>query len=174
MHYITYENLYKVVLEDIRKHSKAANIDSEILLNKLSKINDLKSKKEICQSEKDIIKVEKRIEEINFIIKRLYEDNVLGKIDDDRFLILTQDYEKELKQLTNTSISLRKNISTFTEGKVSFSKFTNIIQKYTNITELDEIILNELIEKIIIHECEYIDGKRVQKIDIYYRFVGII
>ena len=56
----------------------------------------------------------------------------------------------------------------------TFSKFTNIIQKYTNITELDEIILNELIEKIIIHECEYIDWKRVQKIDIYYRFVGII
>lgn len=174
MHYITYENLYDIVLSDIKKHANAVNLEPERLLKHLTEQSNLKSKKQIAQSEREIGKAERRIAEFDNIVRRLYEDNVSGKISDDRFNVMLKDYENEQAVLRENLIKLKQEISTFSEIKDNSNRFAEVIKKYCEIQELDEAILNELIDKILVHEREIINGERKQKIEIYYNFVRII
>jgi len=174
MHYITYENLYDVVLKDIRKHANSVIIEPERLLKQLTEQSSLKNKKQIAQAEREIGKTQKRITELDNIVKRIYEDNISGKISDERFNVLLKDYEKEQTVLRGNLIKDKQNINDFSEIKDNSGRFAEIIKKYCDIQELDEKILNELIDKIVIHEREIQNGERTQKIEIYYNFVGII
>lgn len=174
MHYITYENLYDVVLKDIKKHANAVNLEPERLLKHLTEQSSLKNKKQIAQSEREISKAERRIIELDNIVKRLYEDNVSDKISDDRFNVMLKDYENEQAALRGNLIKLKQDISAFSGIKDNSERFAEVIKKYCDIQELNETILNELIDKILIHEREIINGERKQKIEIYYNFVGII
>ncbi len=185
MHYVTYENLCDVVLKDIQKHIKKANINQDEILEQLVKTTEFKNKRELEKSEKEVLKNEKRIVELDLYIKRLYEDNVIGKISDSRFIQLSNDYEKEQQELKDNIINLKNNIIEFDIQKDNSKKFLDVIKKYTNIKELDAAILNELIDKIVVHERTFIDGQdrhgcrenkkyMSQQIDIYYKFVGVI
>lgn len=145
MHYITYNDLYNLVLEDIKKHSKSANIDTEQLLSDIIQTNEHKYNKNLSQSKREIMKFEKRLEEVNVIIKRLYEDNVLGKITDERFSVLLNDYEIEQRSIRDNIIEVRDSMNDLLEEKDNSNRFTNIIQKYTDIKELNATILNEMI-----------------------------
>lgn len=122
---------------------------------------------------------------MHIIIKRLYEDNVLGKLSDERFAIMSKDYETEQKSLQETIIKCKQGMSEFTEKKDGSEKFAEVVKKYTDITELNSNILNELIDKVVVHEGVWKDEKhkrgkkwyphlRTQQIDIYYNFIGAI
>ena len=104
----------------------------------------------------------------------IYEDNVSGKITDDRFRNLSFNYDKEQQELKIKIEQLSKDIENTEKKDTDITQFISNVKKYTEITELSPEILNELIEKIIIHQTEKIDCKKVQEIDIYYRGVGII
>ncbi len=174
MHYISYENLYKVVLEDVKKQVKRANINNDKLLEELLLTSQLNTKKDYLQYEKDITKNQKRITEIDMIIGNLYEDKVLNKITEERFITLSNKYEQEQKTLKDTINDLNIKLDSFKDTKDNVIKFTNIIKKYTEIEELSFTLINELIDKIVIYECSYEDDMRKQQIDIYYNFVGLI
>ena len=104
----------------------------------------------------------------------IYEDNISGKITDERFRNLSFNYDKEQKELKSKIEQLSKDIENTEKKDTDITKFISNVKKYTEITELTPEILNELIEKILIHQAEKIDGKKVQEIDIYYRGIGII
>ena len=185
MHYISYMALYDLVLKDIRKHAESANIDAEKLLNQIAETTEIKNKKDKAQFERELAKAEKRVEELNVIIKRLYEDSVLGNLSKERFTILSKQYEIEQQALKETIANLKKSIEEFAAKKDGSERFAEVIRKYADIKELNAVILNELIAKIVIHEAKYPEGKqykgcrenrrfRTQQVDIYYNFVGVI
>ena len=174
MHYVTYEALYDIVLGDINKQAKMAHLEPDNLLEQIAQMNNIKNKRQMAQAEKEILRTEKRFAELDVIIKRLYEDNVLGKLTDERFMVLSREYEDEQKQIKESIVSLKTQVTAFSDTQESSERFAKVVQKYCDIKELDAVILNELIDKIVIHECEYVNGERTQKIDIYYNFVGLL
>ena len=104
----------------------------------------------------------------------IYEDNISGKLTDERFRNLSFNYDKEQQELNLRIEQLSKEINNTEKKTTDLTQFISNVKKYTEITELTPEILNELIEKIIIHQIQKINGKKIQEIDIYYRGVGII
>ena len=130
--------------------------------------------KQITKNKKELEKAKNRIIEIDNLFMHIYEDNVSGKITNDRFRNLSFNYDKEQEELKIKIEQLSKEIGNTEKKETNLTQFISNVKKYTEITELTPEILNELIEKIIIHQTKKINGKKVQEIDIYYRGVGII
>ncbi len=115
------------------------------------------------------------ISEISRIIKRLYEDNVNGKISDERFMELSADYEAEQAELKKRAAALQAELDKSQAATVNAEKFMGIVRKHLAFEELTPTLLREMIEKIVVHECSYDEnGTRRQDIEIYYSFVGKI
>ena len=173
-HYITDEVLQNLVLENIQKIiSYMKNYEDLFIKEQLAKSTQDEIKK-ISKNKKELEKAKNRIIEIDNLFMHIYEDNVSGKITDDRFRNLSYNYDKEQKELKLKIEQLSKDIENTEKKDTDITKFISNVKKYTEITELSAEILNELIEKIVIHQQEKVNGKKVQEIDIYYRGVGII
>jgi antitoxin component YwqK of YwqJK toxin-antitoxin module len=140
----------------------------------LTNANLQRQKAKVKKMTKERTKSDKRFAELDLIIKRLYEDNVLGKISDERFMILTKSYEKEQSDLKETLETLDEQLAEIEIQNLNSYQFTKLIKQYTEITELTAPLLKELIDKIVIYQSEMMNGKRTQRINIYYRFIGTI
>ena len=118
---------------------------------------------------------EKRITELDAIFKRLYEDNISGKLSDERFQKLSADYEKEEQELKVLVNSLRKEVELEESKSADVDRFLSVVERYTDIPELTPCILHEFVEKIIVHAASDPKGKnRTQEIDIYYKGIGVL
>ncbi len=116
--------------------------------------------------------MQRRIAELSRYIKRLYEDNVNGKINDERFMEMSADYEAEQRELKAAALQGELDKA---QATVNAEKFMNVVRKYLSIEELTHTLLREMVEKIVVYECEYDENEvRRQRIDIYYSFVGKI
>ena len=129
-----------------------------------SHTNDVKSAK------KTISKSEKRIAELDKLFAKLYEDNVSGKISDERFEVLSQNYENEQKQLKATVAELSKFIEAKEQQNSDINRFVEIVSRYEKLTDITPEQMHELIERIEVHAPDKSSGHRRQKIDIYFRF----
>ena len=173
-HWITDEVLQVLVLENIQKVvSYMKNFEDLFIKEQLAKSSQNEAK-QIAKNKKELEKAKNRIIEIDNLFMHIYEDNISGKITDERFRNLSFNYDKEQKELKTKIEQLSKEINN-TEKKTSdLTQFISNVKRYTEITELTPEILNELIEKILVHQAEKVNGKKIQEIDIYYRGVGII
>ena len=173
-HWITDEVLQSLVLENIQKVvSYMQNYEDLFIKEQLAKCSQ-NEEKQISKSKKELEQAKKRIIEIDNLFMHIYEDNISGKITDERFRNLSFNYDKEQKELKTKIEQLSKEINNTEKKTTDLTQFISNVKKYTEITELTPEILNELIEKILVHQAEKINGKKVQEIDIYYRGVGII
>ena len=129
-----------------------------------------KQSSELAKSRKKLKESEKRIAELDRLFTRLYEDNVSGKISDERFSIMSAGYEDEQKKLRATVAELTAYIDTAEEKSADVTAFIRAVQKYEHITELTPEIMHELIEKIVVHAPDKSSGHRTQEIEIHYRF----
>ena len=129
-----------------------------------------KQSSELAKSRKKLKESEKRIAELDRLFTRLYEDNVSGKISDERFAMMSAGYEDEQKKLRATVTELTSYIETAEQKSSDVTAFIQAVQKYEHITELTPEIMHELIEKIVVHAPDKSSGHRTQQIDIYYRF----
>ena len=114
------------------------------------------------------------MDELDRLFRKIYEDNVNGKLNDERFCKLSDGYEAEQEQLKQEIESLTAEVSEADMETTNVSKLIAVTKKYTRIDELTPEILNAFVDKIVIHEREKKDGKRTQQIDIYYSYVGIV
>ena len=130
--------------------------------------------KELAQKKDSLAQSQKRIAELDVIIKRLYEDNISGKLSDERFIKLSRDYELEQTNLTNLVEHLRQEVKEQEKQKVNVRQFIAAVRKYTDMQQLDAAMLREFIDRIIVHEAEKTDGKKRQIVEIYYNCVGVI
>ena len=121
-----------------------------------------------------IEKDKRRISEIDMMIERLYEDNVLGKIPDDRFSKMMGKYEAEQKALIEAVAKAEQALQTFEQDKVDLRIFLETIRKCTDIDELTPEIINRLIRRIEVHNSEKVNGRKSVKIDVYFTAVGLI
>ena len=171
-HYIQKSALIEIVSDKLRQTIHECQLDQETFLKKIEQQSQAQfcrdSKRQQLQLQKD----EHRSKEIDNIIQKLYEDNLLGKISDERFVKLSQSYEEEQKQLQTSISDLTEKLTKQQEDSLNISKFMARISKYTELPELTVEIVNELIDKIVIHKPTGTKRNRIIKIDIYYNFIG--
>lgn len=171
-HYIREMKLTEIVLNDVNDKINFLKQHEKQFTESLAKRAKTDQQKELRKAEKRVIEAKKRVSELDNIIKRLYEDNVLGKLSDERFIILSKDYEFEQSKLKQEIDELETRLSKQKEDVKNVQKFLEIVRKYTTLESLTPSIVNELIDRIEIHKPDKSTGKRIQQIDIYYRFVG--
>ena len=131
-----------------------------------------KIKNELCDS--FIKQIDIAIKDIDNLIQHIYEDNISGKITDERFTILSLNYEKEQKELKSKVKELANKLDTTKQQELDLASFVSKVKQYTEISELTPEIINELIDKIYVYQSKKVNGKPTQQIDIYYNGIGII
>ena len=173
----TKTSITKAERHNERKNKSYSNMNVDLEQTPNNIHLDKSSKEEakaLSQNKKELEKAKSRIIEIDNLFQHIYEDNISGKLTDERFRNLSFNYDKEQQELKIKIEQLSKQINNTEKKATDLTQFTSNVKKYTEITKLTPEILNELIEKILVHQSETIDGKKVQEIDIYYRGVGII
>ena len=171
-HYIQKSALIEIVSGKLRQTIQEAHFNQEDFLKKLEQQSQAQFNKDNKNQRQQLQKDEHRSKEIDTIIQKLYEDNLLGKISDERFVKLSQSYEEEQKQLQTSISDLTEKLAKQQEDSLNISKFMARISKYTELPELTVEIVNELIDKIVIHKPTGTKRNRIIQIDIYYNFIG--
>lgn len=171
-HYIQKSALIEIVSDKLRQTIQEIHFDQEAFLKKLEQQSQAQFSKDNKRQRQQLQKDEYRFNEIDRIIQQLYEDNLLGKISDERFVKLSQSYEEEQEQLQTSISDLTEKLAKQQEGNLNISKFMARISKYTKLPELTVEIVNELIDKIVIHKPTGTKRNRIIQIDIYYNFIG--
>ena len=162
--------LKEIVLSELNKLLVNVRESEEEFVQAAMDNSIQKQSSELAKSRKKLRDAEKRIAELDRLFIRLYEDNVSGKIFDERFSIMSAGYEDEQKKLRATAAELADFIETAVQKSADVNAFIQVVQKYENITELTPEIMHELIEKIVVHAPDKSSGHRTQQIKIYYRF----
>ncbi|MBT2289155.1 DUF4368 domain-containing protein [Paenibacillus albidus] len=98
----------------------------------------------------------------------------MGKITDEQYVALSRDFTAEQAQLKERLKLLEEQLNQVESKRENTTRFLELVREYTDMKELTKPILNELIEKVVVYDAEKVGGKRIQRIDIYYRFVGLI
>ena len=174
-HFIRTDLLTAGVLSNLRQVTEYAAKHESRFVKLLIQQNEIGGRKKTAAATKQLEQAQERISEISRIIKRLYEDNVNGKISDERFMELSADYEAEQAELKGRAAGLQAELDKSQAATVNAEKFMGIVKKHLAFEELTPTLLREMVEKIIVHECSYDEnGTRRQDIEIYYSFVGKI
>ena len=171
-HYIQKSALIEIVSGKLRQTIQEVYFDQEAFLKKLEQQSQAQFSKNNKRQRQQLQKDEHRSKEIDSIIQKLYEDNLLGKISDERFVKLSQSYEEEQKQLQTSISDLTEKLAKQQEDSLNISKFMARISKYTELPKLTVEIVNELIDKIVIQKPTGTKRNRIIQVDIYYNFVG--
>lgn len=171
-HYIQKSALIEIVSDKLRQTIQECQLDQETFLKKLEQQSQAQLNKDNKRQRQQLQKDKYRSKEIDSIIQKLYEDNLLGKISDERFVKLSQSYEEEQRQLQTSISDLTEKLTKQQEDSLNISKFMARISKYTELPELTVEIVNELIDKIVIHKPTGTKRNRIIQIDIYYNFIG--
>ena len=125
-------------------------------------------------NKRELEQAQTRIHRLDDLLQHLYEDNVDGKISNERFGIMTAKYEEEQKTLQSRTVELREAIAAEQESNVNIDRFLARVRKYTDVQELTAEIIREFVEKVIVHQAEKADGQRVQKVRIVWNCIGEI
>ena len=174
-HFIRTDLLTAGVLSNLRQVTEYAAKHESRFVKLLIQQNEIGGKRKTAAATKQLEQAQERISEVSRIIKRLYEDNVNGKISDERFMELSADYEQEQRELKDRAAALQEELDKSQAATVNAEKFMGIVRKHLAFEELTPTLLREMIEKIVVHECSYDEnGTRRQDIEIYYSFVGKI
>lgn len=173
-HTIREHILKELVLENIKQVlSYIRSYEDLFIKQKLE--TSLEEQKKIDSINKKLLsQYEKRIKDIDNLIQHIYEDNISGKITDERFTILSLNYEKEQKELKSKVKELANKLDTTKQQELDLASFVSKTKQYTEISELTPEIINELIDKIYVYQSKKVNGKPTQQIDIYYNGIGII
>ncbi len=174
-HAIGWKTMSQLVLEDIRRNAKAAKLATQKYKYMLIAAKTEKKKRETEKCKRELKTVEKRTTELDKILSKLYEDLALEKVTEDRYQLMSNGYESEQAGLKGWQTQLGEIIVRAESAYENIDKFLPMIQKYTDITELNAQILNELIQKIVVYEkTDNLDGSKSQRVDIHYKFLGYV
>ena len=171
-HYVRVDFLEQVVLGEIRRLTKYAGLYEDDFLKEVIGHSRQAEETERRLKEKELKSLLARDDELDGLFERIYEDNVSGKLSDDRFAKMSRRYEEEQKDLSEKIKKLRSEIEKQNSRAASTDMFVSIVRKYTRARKLTPRMLNELVEKIEVYNAERIDGEWVQRLRIHYNCVG--
>jgi DNA invertase Pin-like site-specific DNA recombinase len=173
-HFIRVVVLETLVLQNLQRIVAYAQEDEDEFVRRVMENKLAVQRTEQEQSKRKLEKQQRRITELDAIIQKLYEDNVKGKLTDERFAKLSATYEAEQAELERSTESLQNIVEAAEMQSVNIKSFLKIVKKYTEPTELTPQLLHEFVDKIVVHEADKSSGHRIQRIDIHYNFIGEI
>lgn len=173
-HYIRNVTLYKLVFQHIKNVlTYIQQFEHTFVKKEIEKANEEHYEK-VKKAKKDIVNLQMRNDNLDMLFKRLYEDMVSGRISNERFDLLSADYEQEQKQIKEEITRLQNLIDEGEQERYDLNQFLKNVRKYTDPEILTAEMVNELIDKIIVHAPDKSSGHRKQKVEINYKAVGII
>ena len=173
-HYVRVDFLEEVVLGEIRRLTKFASLYEDEFVKAVIGHSQQAEQTDRKLKEKELKTLLARDEELDGLFERIYEDNVSGKLSDDRFAKMSRRYEDEQKELAEKIKKLRSEIEKQSSRFMTTDMFIGLVRKYTRARKLTPRMLNELIEKIEVFNAEKIDGVWEQRLRIHYNCVGTI
>ena len=173
-HYVRVDFLEEVVLGEIRRLTKFASLYEDEFVKAVIGHSQQAEQTDRKLKEKELRTLLARDEELDGLFERIYEDNVSGKLSDDRFAKMSRRYEDEQKDLSEKIKKLRSEIEKQSSRSMTTDMFIGLVRKYTRARKLTPRMLNELIEKIEVFNAEKIDGVWEQRLRIHYNCVGTI
>lgn len=173
MHYIRNVVVEQLVLENLREVVSYVKAYEDEFVQMVMDADIKQKSKELAKKKRVLSDKEKRYTQLDGLFQRIYEDNVSGKLSDERFVKLSQGYEAEQKDLQSEIEALRMELSQEEQQSVNVKSFLFTVKKYTEIPELTSEIVHEFIDRIIVHEADKSSGKRIQEIEIIYNHIGV-
>ena len=171
-HHIRMNILEQLVLSDIKRVASFIKGYEEEFIQIVSKAVLTESDRSLASDTKELEAAQARITKLDLIIQKLYEDNLEGKISDDRFIKLTTAYENEQRSLESRVSELDERIKSSEERTTNTDQFISLIHKYEDPECLSERIVHDLISRIYVYRPEKVNGEKRQQIRIEYNFVG--
>ena len=173
-HYVRVDFLEEVVRGEIRRLTKFASLYEDEFVKAVIGHSQQAEQTDRKLKEKELKTLLARDEELDGLFERIYEDNVSGKLSDDRFAKMSRRYEDEQKELSEKIKKLRSEIEKQSSRSMTTDMFIGLVRKYTRARKLTPRMLNELVEKIEVFNAEKIDGVWEQRLRIHYNCVGTI
>ena len=164
----------QLLLDDIRRVTSYAREHEDEFVRLVTQKSKQETERNLRESKKELEAAKARVTKLDGIIHRLYEDNIEGKVSDERFAKLTATYEAEQRQLEYRIAELQSFMANAKNESLGVDTFLSMVRRYTDIKELDAELIRVFVEKILVYKAEKIDGHRVQRIKIIYNGIGEI
>ncbi len=171
-HHINTKVVRELVLDAIKTVSGYAKTNEAEFIKRARAESLLQHEQAAKTHRKRITKEQRRVEELNVLIKRIYEDYVAEKLNEKRFETMLAEYEKEQATLEESVAQLQAELDSYGADSARVDQFMALAKRYTDFTELTPMMIGEFIEKIVVHEADRPSGEREQEVDIYLNFIG--
>ena len=173
-HKIFEDDLTAAMLADIRELFSAVRKDKAKLIDLLMKSKAKNEGRTLTTKDAQYKRVCRRLEEVNRLVDKLYEDSISGRINETNFARMLGKYQQEQEDLLAEKERLERETAAVREIRSGAEHFAELLEQYGDISELTPEILNMLVEKILVYEPRAVDGVMRQQIDVYYRYIGVI
>ena len=170
VHCIGNRALDEIILRNLREAIAYVSRYEDDFIRELADVCIAERDRELAKSKDELVKAEKRITELDVIFKRIYEDNISGKLTDERFIKLSGDYEREQDELKSLADAFRRDIKGREKKRTDAKNFVAVTKKYTDLQELDATVLREFIERIYVYDKD--KQTKTQEVQIVYNFIG--
>lgn len=173
MHYIPTQKLEAAILSTIQRVSWYVRNNEAEFIERVREASDLRQEEAVKDSKTQLAKAKRRHKELDGLVKKLYEANATGKLPDKHFTRLLAEYDEEQAALEASMTEWQEQIDNWNADKLKTEKFNELVKRYTDFSELTTPMLNEFIEKVVVHEATGGRGNsRRQRLDIYLNFIG--
>ena len=172
-HRINEDVVLSLVSEMLKAIAEYAKHDRAEFVRVVQEAQSSQQTAEVRKQRTRLATAKQRVSELEVLLCKIYEDNILGKLSDSRYATLDAQYEKEQSELTAEISDLEKAIKSYEKHEKDADRFIALIDKYENFDKLTIAMLNEFIEKILVHERDRKGSiQTTQEVEIYFNFVG--
>lgn len=162
----------ELLLDGIRQITAFARAHEDEFVQLVTSMTKMALDKSLRDGKRELEQSQARIAKLDDIIQRLYEDNISGKVSDERFAKMTANYEAEQHTLESRVAELKAAMIAENESSLNVDHFLSLVRKYTDIQELTAEMIREFVERIYVYKAERVDGRRVQRIKIVWNCIG--
>ncbi len=175
-HQIHNVQVEEILLRDLKRITAFAREREDEFVRLVTQKGEKELNRQLRENSTELARAEERIRQLDTIISRLYEDNISGKVSDERFAKMSASYEAEQKALESRASELRTFISETKEQRLNAESFLSMVRKYSEITELTPEIVRAFVERIEVQQPEKVPGSRTKKqtIVIFWNFIGAV
>jgi hypothetical protein len=172
IHFIRTAVVRELVLETVRRTCGYVRENEAEFVAKLREASEVRQADAAKSHKWTIVKNEKRIAELDRLFIRIYEDNTIGKLNDERFAQMSAAYDKEQADLKAQNATLQAELDSFEQDSLKADNFIALVRRYTEFDELTTEMLNEFVDAIYVHEADKSSGERRQKVDVHLNYIG--
>ena len=172
MHYISTKNMEKLILSAIQRISWYVRENEQEFIEKVREASTIQQEETVKECKRSLSQSQRRHKELDDLVKKLYEANATGKMPDRHFERLLAEYDTEQSTLESTMKEMQEQIDTWSEDKLKTDRFIELVKRYTDFSELTTPMLNEFVERIVVHEGDKRGAARSQRVDIHMNFIG--